>query len=354
MSGTARFFASNFANALLVIFLTVLVTSAAFNFVHEKEAWGRVYEAVEAEVRRFVIENPRATPEDIERYRQYRESYWVSFYGLDQPLVFRILVTTYRTLTMDFGEARILYTAYGHTKDVKSIILTAMGRTALLFTTATLLNIAFGILLGVFIASKVGSALDKAVGILAMVTNAVPLYWFGAIMIWLFAYRLNLFPAASWRPIPPYVAENPLELVKWFAWHMFIPIASMLILGVFGWAWSIRAVVVEKYSEDFVMVLRAKGLPERYIRYKHVLRAAAPPVVTMATLSITGSLFGAIVSEVLFQWPGMGTLYYTALRNNDTIVVLADTYAFVVLFVVAKLVLDLVYGLLDPRIRIRR
>jgi peptide/nickel transport system permease protein len=354
MSGTARFFASNLANALLVIFLTVLITSTAFNFVHEKEAWSRVYEAVESEVRRFVIENPRTTPEDIERYRQYRESYWISFYGLDQPIVSRIVMTTYRTLIMDFGEARILYTAYGHTKDVRSIILTAMGRTALLFTTATLLNIAFGILLGIFIASKVGTALDKAAGVLAMVTNAIPLYWFGAIMIWLLAYRLNLFPPASWRPIPPYVAENPLELVRWFAWNMFIPIVSMLILGVFGWAWSIRAVVVEKYSEDFVMVLRAKGLPERYIRYRHVLRAAAPPIVTMATLSVTGSLFGAIVSEVLFQWPGMGMLYYTALRNNDTIVVLADTYAFVVLFVIAKLLLDVVYGLLDPRIRIRR
>jgi peptide/nickel transport system permease protein len=354
MSGTARFFASNLANALLVIFLTVLITSTAFNFVHEKEAWGRVYEAVESEVRRFVIESPRATPEDIERYRQYRESYWISFYGLDQPIVSRIVMTTYRTLIMDFGEARILYTAYGHTKDVRSIILTAMGRTALLFTTATLLNIAFGILLGIFIASKVGTALDKAAGVLAMVTNAIPLYWFGAIMIWLLAYRLNLFPPASWRPIPPYVAENPLELVRWFAWHMFIPIVSMLILGVFSWAWSIRAVVVEKYSEDFVMVLRAKGLPERYIRYRHVLRAAAPPIVTMATLSVTGSLFGAIVSEVLFQWPGMGMLYYTALRNNDTIVVLADTYAFVVLFVIAKLLLDVIYGLLDPRIRIRR
>ncbi|MEM0196172.1 MAG: ABC transporter permease [Sulfolobales archaeon] len=354
MSSTARFFASNLVNAFLVVFLTVLIASIAFNFVHEKESWGRVYETVESEVRRFIIENPRATPEDVENYKRFRESYWISFYGLDQPVAYRILVATYKTLMLDFGDARILYTAYGHTKDVRSIVLTAMGRTALLFTTATLLNIVFGILFGVLIASKAGSTLDKVSGILAMITNAMPLYWFGAIMIWFFAYRLNLFPAASWRPIPPYVAENPIELIKWFAWHMFIPIISMFVLGVFGWAWSIRAVVVEKYSEDFVMVLRAKGLPERYIRYKHVLRAAAPPVVTMATLSITGSLFGAIVSEVLFQWPGMGMLYYTALRNSDTIVVLADTYAFVVLFVAAKLILDLVYGLLDPRIRIKR
>lgn len=351
---SARFFASQTLNALLVIFLTVLVTSVLFNFVHEKEAWGRVYEAVEGEVRRFMSENPRATQEDVERYRRLREGFWVRFYGLDQPLPLRILMSTYRTLTMDFGEARILYTAYGHTKDVKTIIVTAMGRTALLFTTATLVNIALGILLGMLIASRPASALDKASGIIAMITNAVPLYWFGAIMIWVFAYTLRLFPPASWRPIPPEIAGNPLELFRWFTWHMFIPIASMVALGVFGWAWSIRSVVVDKYTEDFVMVLRAKGLPERYIRYKHVLRASAPPIVTMATLSVTGSLFGAIVSEVIFQWPGMGMLYYTALRNSDTTMVLADTYAFVVLFVAAKLILDLIYGILDPRIRIRR
>lgn len=348
------FFASRIFNALLVIFFTTLITSILFNYIHEKESWSRVYEAVEADLRRFMSENPKVTQEDMESYRRLRESYWVRFYGLDQVLPIRITTTTYKTLIMDFGEARILYTAYGHTKDVRSIIVTAMGRTALLFTTATIISMVFGIAFGMVIASRPGSFLDKSFGVMAMVTNSVPLYWFGAIMIWLLAYNLNMFPPASWRPIPPQVSENTLELVKWFAWHMFIPVVSMFVLDVFGWAWRIRAVVTEKYTEDFVMVLRAKGLPERYIRYKHVLRASSPPIVTMATLSLTGSLFGAIVSEVIFQWPGMGMLYYTALRNSDTIMVLADTYAFVVLFVVAKLLLDLTYGLLDPRIRVRR
>lgn len=351
---SARFFISQILNALLVVFLTVLITSILFNFVHEKEAWGRVYEAVESDVRSYLSNNPRATQEDIERYRSFREDYWVRFYGLDRPLPLRIFTYTYKTLIMDFGEARLIYTAYGHTKDTRSIILTAMGRTALLFTTATLLNITFGILIGMIIASKLASILDKTLGVLAMTTNAMPLYWFGAIMIWVFSYNLKLFPSASWEPIPPQIAEDVLKLIGWFIWHMSIPIASMLALGVFGWAWSVRSVVVDKYTEDFVMALRAKGLPERYVRYKHVLRASAPPVVTMATLSITGSLFGAIVSETIFQWPGMGMLYYTALRNSDTVMVLADTYAFVVLFVIAKLVLDLVYGILDPRIRVRR
>ncbi len=354
MSSTASFFVSKALNALLVIFLTVLIASIAFNYLHEKEAWGRVYDLVESDVRRFIQENPRATAEDVENYRHYRESFWIKFYGLDQPVAYRIVMASLKTFTMDFGEARILYTAYGHTKDARTIILVAMGRTAVLFTTATLLNIALGVLLGVFVASRAGGIIDKTVGVVAMITNAMPLYWFGALMIWLLAYTLGWFPAASWRPIPPHVSENLLELIKWFAWHMFIPIVTMLILGVFGWAWSIRAVVVDKYTEEFVVALRAKGLPENYIRYKHVLRAALPPVVTMAVLSITGSLFGAIVSEVIFQWPGMGMLYYTALRNSDTVMVLADTYAFVVLFVIVKLLLDLVYGLLDPRVRIRR
>ena len=104
-------------------------------------------------------------------------------------------------------------------------------------------------------------------------------------------------------------------------------------------------------QEDFVTTARAKGVPERKVIYGHVLRAASPPIVTMSAFGIIGSFFGAIISETVFQWPGMGQLYWTAINVNDTSVVMAVTYASVFLIILVKFTLDLIYGILDPRVK---
>jgi len=105
-------------------------------------------------------------------------------------------------------------------------------------------------------------------------------------------------------------------------------------------------------TQDFVLVARAKGLPESRILYGHVLRAAAPPIVTIIILSVLGSLGGAIITETVFNWPGMGMLYWSAISTNDLPVIIAEGYVFTFLFVIAMLIADLIYGLLDPRVKV--
>jgi peptide/nickel transport system permease protein len=135
-------------------------------------------------------------------------------------------------------------------------------------------------------------------------------------------------------------------------WHMALPLATVVFVSFGAWTYITRNIVVGTLQEDFVMAARAKGLPERKIIYGHVLRSASPPIVTMSILSLIGSLGGAIITESVFTWPGMGRLYWIALQQGDLRVLLGLTFITTFIFVVAMVLVDLVYGFLDPRVKV--
>ena len=261
------------------------------------------------------------------------------------------LNATWNTLILNLGEARLSYPQFGHTRDVRTVILHAMSRTALLFTTAQLIVIAMGLFLGLQAARRVGGALDRSISFVAMLSASMPMFWLGMLMIWAFHYVLDLFPAVAWEYIPTEVKENPFSLFVWYLHHMTIPLVTIILVSFGGIAWITRNIAISTLQEDFIYTARAKGVPENRVIYGHLLKAISPPVTTMSGLAIVNSLFGAIISEQVFQWPGMGRLYYTALFNGDTKIVIGVTFMFVLLFVIVKFVLDATYGILDPRIR---
>ncbi len=291
------------------------------------------------------------TQQKLERIMNQKWQVLVKKYGLDQPLYVRIVNWTIRTLTLDFGEARQSYTAFGTTKSVKAMILVAIGRTALLFTTAEIIAVAIGLILGLYAAYRRGGIFDRFLSVFALTTNSIPMYWLGMILILIFSYNLGWFPPRSWETIPDEVKASPFLLFTWYLHHMALPLMTIVFVAFGSLAWYTRNIALSTFQEDFVMVAWAKGLPEKRVLLKHVLRAISPPIVTMSTFAIVFSFFGAIISEVVFQWPGMGRLYYSALQNTDTPVVMGITYLSIMVTVFTKFVLDLIYGLLDPRVK---
>ncbi len=346
--GFGRYVVVRGLNALLVLLIALMISVILFADLETKELETRVYEQVQNFARGLRGLPPEEAQKRVEEYRQWL----IKAYGLDQPLYVRAFRYLWRALLLDFGEARQRYPAYGATADVRSILLTALGRTILLFTTAQLVVIVIGILLGLYAAYRAGSVFDRFLSVFALVTYSMPMYWVGMLMILFFAYDLGIFPSRSWEYIPESVKANPFSLFTWYLWHMALPLITIILVGFGGLAWTVRNIAISTMQEDFVMVAHAKGLSSKDVLYKHVLRAISPPVVTMSAFSLISSFFGAIISEVVFQWPGMGRLYYTALQNSDTPVVMGVTYLSIMLIVITKFLLDIIYGFLDPRIKV--
>ena len=134
-------------------------------------------------------------------------------------------------------------------------------------------------------------------------------------------------------------------------WHASLPIISMVIVSFGAWAYSVRTMVLNTAQEPFVTVARAKGLPENLIERRYILRVAAPPIVTSLMLGLTASLGGAILVETVFNWPGMGRLYYDAILAADESVIVALTFIYTLMYIAARFVLEILYLFLDPRIR---
>ncbi|HEB37152.1 MAG TPA: ABC transporter permease, partial [Thermoplasmatales archaeon] len=131
-----------------------------------------------------------------------------------------------------------------------------------------------------------------------------------------------------------------------------LPLITIVFVSFGGWAYTSRNLVIGILQEDFVRVARAKGVPERKVIYGHVLRAAAPSIVTLTIFTLLGSIGGAIITESVFNWPGMGRLYWTAIQMNEITIIMGLTFVTVFLYLFGMVFADLIYGYLDPRIKV--
>jgi peptide/nickel transport system permease protein len=365
--GYGRYLLFRAANTSMVLIAVVLVSAVIFNVAIEKQIVADIDEQIRAWLR--TPEAARMSQEERENYIEvWRETEYEK-YGLNQPVWIRIFYRTAEILTFQFGRASVMKSPTG-SSEVVEIILEALPQTILLFTTATIIEIFIGLYLGFKAAQGVGGILDRTISIFAMFSNSLPMWWFGMLMIFFFSYQLNLFPSSGMFTVPPvekivwviaipYVLP-PVEIVFIgttakiidLLWHMTLPLATVVFVSFGAWTYVTRNIVIGTLQEDFVMAARAKGLPERKVLYGHVLRTASPPIVTMSILSLIGSLGGAIITESVFTWPGMGRLYWIALQQGDLRVLLGLTFITTFIFVVAMVLVDFVYGFLDPRVKV--
>ncbi len=169
------------------------------------------------------------------------------------------------------------------------------------------------------------------------------------IMIMFFAYQINIFPSGGLHTVPP---PQGFAYFLDILYHMALPMLTLLIIDFWGTAYLTRNIVLGTLQEDFVMSARARGIPENKVLFGHTMRTSAPPIVTMALLSLLSSISGNILFEGIFSWPGMGNLYWIAIEQNDVPVLMGLLAITTALYIAGLVILDLIYGFLDPRIKV--
>ena len=268
--------------------------------------------------------------------------------GLDSPWYSpqRIGLTMYKILILDFGHATFLTSDTG-SSDVKDILAEKLPRTILLFTTATIIISVIGIFLGALAGSKVGSAVDRVTSTFAVVSSSFPVWWIGMLMIFLFAFVYQIFPARATPSIPP---DDP-GYIGALLYHMALPVITIVLIGFGAWAYLVRNFMIGIMQEDFIAAKKTMGINQKKIIYGHAIKNAAPPIITILALSLSGSLGGAIITEAVFDWPGMGRLYFEAITVMDLPVIIGATYVLTVFFLISILIADLLYGYFDPRVK---
>lgn len=287
-------------------------------------------------------------PDQLEKVLESRKQQLLQFYGLDRPWYVRLPNTIFHVFTLDLGSARTLRTVEGSSK-VSDLVFERLPNTILLVTTALAITSLIGLRVGVRLAVKVGSRLDRSVSYLSAASNALPSWWTGIIFILVFSLQLRLLPFGGMFSAPPPTSlfGRALDLL----WHAILPILTLVAISVGGWTYSVRTMVLNTAQQEFVTTARAKGLPESLVMKRHILRVAAPPIATSLILGLAGSFGGAILTETVFNWPGMGRLFFDAITQNEEAVVVALTFVFTLIYVIARFLLEILYVVLDPRVR---
>jgi len=348
--GFGRFLVFRSVNMVVVLLLTVLLTMMILGPTVDNI----MKRAVEQEVRTEILQNREIVgkfrdPKELENYVKTQIEQRIILMGLNEPWYSpkRLWAVMLRIITLDFGQSYYIR-SYGGSSNVRDIILEALPRTVLLFSTATAINSILGVLLGSLAARRAGSILDRLTSTYAVFTYSLPLWWVGMIMILIFAYTLGLFPARATPTIPPTDPNYPLALL----YNMTLPLITLVLLGFAGWAYIVRNLMIGVLQEDYITVARAKGVPERKVLYGHALKSAAPPIVTIIALSLSSSLGGAIITEAVFDWPGIGRLYWQAVSVLDVPVIIALTYVATLVFLASIYIADILYGFFDPRVKV--
>jgi peptide/nickel transport system permease protein len=263
-------------------------------------------------------------------------------FGLDLPLVEQFLIYMGKLLTLDLGVSVI------QQQSVLALILDRLPATLLLMVTAIAIAIASGVALGVAAARRQGSWLDNAISVTALLVYATPAFWLGLMLIVLFSIKLDLLPSGGMMSIGS--GKTSFALAFDVARHLVLPALTLGLFYAAVYARLMRAAMLEVYGQDYIVTARAKGLSERAIAWTHALRNALLPVVTLAGMQVGHLLGGSVLIETVFGWPGLGRLVFDALTQRDLNLLLGILFISSVVVVLANLVVDLVYGFLDPRI----
>jgi len=287
-------------------------------------------------------------PDQLEQALSLQREELIRYYHLDKPWYFRLPDMVRRVLTFDLGEARTLRSFEGSSR-VSDIVRERLLNTVLLVTTASIITAILGLLIGPKLASQAGSRLDRTACLFLAFSYALPAWWMGIFLILAFSFKFNLFPTGGMYSLPP--PPGGIDRLLDLLWHAALPIITLVLVSFGSWTYIVRTMVLNTAQESFVSVARAKGLPEQLIRRRYIIRVAAPPIVTNLMLGLAGSIGGAILTETVFNWPGMGRLYYDAVLAADESVIVALTFIFTLIYIIARFILEILYVILDPRIR---
>ncbi len=269
----------------------------------------------------FILLTPEAGEEQRAAFR--------TLYGLDQPLPVQYARYVSHVARGDFGRS------FAFNRPAIQVVLERLPATLLLTATAVALGVVVGMPAGVAAAVKASGPLDRLVMALVLLGQSVPTFWLGLLMIRLFAVNLRWVPVSGHGTVL----------------HLVMPAVALGLYLAALLARLTRSEMLEALAQDYVRTARAKGLSERVVTVAHALKNALLPIVTLIGLQLGALLGGAVVTETVFAWPGIGSLVLDAILRKDYPVVLAAVELVAFGFIVINMALDLLYGYLDPRLR---
>lgn len=269
-------------------------------------------------------------------------------FGLDQPFFIRSLRFLTDALSLNLGRAQDLTSDSG-SSEVRRIILERLPSTLLLFATANLLLFFGSIFFALSLSRRYGSLADRLIVALAP-TSAAPGWFYGIFLILIFAGLLGVLPFGGMVAAPP--PENILGRVLSTLEHMILPVTALVLGAIFLNIYNWRTFFLIYSSEDYVDMAKAKGLPAGTIERRYILRPTLPTIITSFALTLIGLWTGAIILETVFNWPGLGRLLYRAIGLYDTPVIVGSTVIYAYLLAITVFLLDFIYALVDPRVKI--
>jgi peptide/nickel transport system permease protein len=276
--------------------------------------------------------DPGMTQADIDRIKQQL--------GLNRPLWIQYLDWAWRLVQGDWGRS------FRDGTPVLTVIGRHLFATLLLMGTSTAIAIAIGTWIGIRGATHRYSLFDYVATIGAMVALSIPTFWFGLVGIYIFSVKLGWLPVGNMYEI----GAEPSVLN--YVHHLILPSLVLSLVHVAVWSRYMRTATLDAISQDFVKTARAKGLSERRILMKHVVGNALLPMITLAGMQLPSILTGALVTETVFTWPGMGRLFLDSLGYSDYPVVMGLLIFSAILVVLGNLIADIVIAVVDPRIRL--
>jgi len=334
-----------FLTVLVAIYLTVLIAN-----------WGGALDTTkinqikfEQTIRIYGAPEYQGVPESLIRgliddaiEREIRRQ------GLDKPFIERSVRYTLNAVTLNLGRSEKLISDRS-SRQVRNILLDRLPSTLILIATAELLLFFISLGVALFLSRRYGSFLDRLIVALAP-TSAAPAWFYGLFLILIFAAILRVLPWGNMvaTPPPPTTGAYALSMMK----HMILPVSAVLIGAVFSSIYSWRTFFLIYSSEDYVELARAKGLSSSMLERRYILRPTLPPILTSFVLMLITVWMGAIILETVFQWPGIGRLFYQALALSDTPVIVGVVVIFGYLLAGTVFLLDFAYAALDPRVRL--
>lgn len=305
--------------------------------------------------------NPIETLAASGRLRPGQTEEIFNLWGFNDPLPVRFGRYVVNMLQWQFGysfssKASVAYELNGR-----------LTNTLLLVGTSSILAIVIGIFLGVLAAYKRGGIFDSVSVVSSLTTYALPSFWMGMMALLIFSYNLHWFPSAGsvptdWArawPTPAWqgvvlgtqISIPSLTEISGRLYHLFLPMAVLTLFSYGGYLLLTRATMLETLSEDYVVTARAKGLSERTVLFRHALKNASLPIITNVALTFAFLLTGAIITEQVFTYPGLGQWIWRSIGTADYPVMQAIFYVIALCVIIANFAADLTYGLVDPRVK---
>jgi len=327
------------------VYITIMV--ANMGGVVDKFRKAEIREGVQASMMgNLALRN--MTPEERAAEMEKRIAIAEKSAGLDQPFIIRSFNYLSRALTLNFGRSEFLASDSGSAQ-VRLIILERLPPTLLLFGTTNFILFFLEILIALNLSRHYGSFWDKFF-IAMSPTSAAPGWFFGIFLLLIFAALLQWLPFGGMVSAPP--PEDTLGYALSLLEHMILPIAAITLSALFISVYNWRTFFLIYSSEDYVDVAKAKGLTNRDIERRYILRPTLPNIITTFAFFLIGSWTGAPIFESVFSWPGLGQTFITAVGLTDTPVIVASTVIFGYLLAITVFLLDFIYALVDPRVKV--